>query len=399
MYKQKFHQQQDSDDESIDESNHSLSLSTYGRPSLGESRIRPLIVKVKDPFVQAAELASFVSAVTRNLPIATPRSSSPAATFFPAVSDPTASFTNTYIQTAGSPILEAPAAAAFPSAPVPFHTQLQPVAFYRNHVPATPITYSVSAVPVASIAHPSLQVPLVTGQVSSVASVSSVPAASVTSTQGDKMKLERRSLIPVLGEQVFENTKDLAAKAVESVESSIRSVVEGGFIGKKSNTGVSVPEAKSGVFGSIRKAISDALARNHEVSGEIVKAKERRKIDEIVKVVDHASANPSNKVHVHKQIQPLLKLASDPAIASFAETLSPAPLLPVATSPVMPLPVDALESSELHQLYPFKRSSSVSDSTSETKDKSTGDVPASTESSSSHSESSEQTDPSQQPQV
>ena len=354
--------------------------------------MRPLVVKVKDPFVQAAELASFVSAVTRNLPIATPRSSSPAATFFPTVSDAAAAsgFTNAaYITTAaGSPVLEAasstaPFASPLPL-PVPFHTQLQPVALYRNHMTATPVAaYPVNTIPIASFSHPTtLSMPLVATQLVKTNSPAPLaptasPAASPALDTGDKMKLERRSIIPALSEQMFENTKDLAAKAVESVESSIRSVVEGGFIGKKSNTGVSVPEARSGVFGSIRKAISDALARNHEVSGEIVRAKERRKIDEIVKVVDHVSSDPAHKAHIRKQIQPILKLASDPSIASLADTLSPAPVLPVATSPVMPLPVDSIESSsELDHLYPFKRSSYVSDSTSETQDQTTSPADA-----------------------
>ena len=54
------------DDESNDEDE--------GYTSQSESRIKPLIVKVKDPFVEAAELASLVSATSnivasRSLPI------------------------------------------------------------------------------------------------------------------------------------------------------------------------------------------------------------------------------------------------------------------------------------------------------------------------------------------
>lgn len=350
-----------------------------------------------------------MSAVTRNLPIATPRSSSPAATFFPTVNDAAAAaaaagFTNTaYITTAaGSPVLEASSTLPFASPlplSVPFHTQLQPVALYRNGLTATPVTtFPLNSIPIATSFTPShpttLSVPLVTTQIVKSNSPA-VPSPALDAA--DKLKLERRSIIPALGEQMFENTKDLAVKAVESVESSIRSVVEGGFIGKKSNTGVTVPEAKSGVFGSIRKAISDALARNHEVSGEIVRAKERRKIDEIVKVVDHVSSDPTHKAIVRKQIQPILKLASDPAISALADTLSPAPVLPVATSPVMPLTVDSIEpSSELDHLYPFKRSSSVTDNTSESKEQTTGETSDAAPSPSSSSSSDDASNSQQQ---
>lgn len=348
-----------SDDDSIDDDE----LDEYGRRLSSESKVKPLIVKVKDPFVEAAELASLVGAVSRNLPIASSR----AATFYPA-SDPSAAFTNAFISPAGSPVASASStlssfATAIPAG-VPL-AQLQPLAF----IPP-PITYSSPI----SLAMPSLSSPLVS-QVTKVSSSSSKSSASSqlpitvgTADDVKALKLERRSIIPHLGEQVIENTKGLAVRAAESVESAVRSVVEGGIIGKKSNTGVPVLEAKAGVFGSIKKAISEALARNHEVSDQITRAKERRKIDEIVKVVDHVGG-PHQKDAL-KHVEPILKLASDPALRSLGDSLSPAPSTPVDTSPVLPLTLDASAAietaSELDQLFPFKRSSEATNRPSDT---------------------------------
>ena len=127
-------------------------------------------------------------------------------------------------------------------------------------------------------------------------------------------------------------------------------------------------EAKAGVFGSIKKAINEALARNHEVSEQISRAKERRKIDEIVKVIDHVGG-PHQKEAL-KQVEPILKFASDPALRSLGDSISPEPSTPVDTSPVLPLTLDASSAietaSELDQLFPFKRSSDATNQPSDT---------------------------------